>query len=68
MSNKRNLEEHKAVALTEECSAAIQNRLPAKLKDPNSFSIPCLIGNVPIDRAFCALGASVSLIALLICE
>ena len=46
LSNKRNLEEHETVALSEECSAAIQNKLPAKLKDRGSFSIPCPIGNV----------------------
>jgi len=55
LSNKRKLEEHEMVALTEECSAAIQNKLPAKLKDPDSFSNPCLIGNKPIDRALCDL-------------
>ena len=60
LSNKRKLEEHKTVALTEECSDAIQNKLPAKLKDPESFSIPCLIGNVSINRALCDLGSSVS--------
>ncbi|KAJ8752535.1 hypothetical protein K2173_004823 [Erythroxylum novogranatense] len=40
LSNKRKLEEHETVALTVECSAAIQNKLPPKLKDPGSFSIP----------------------------
>ena len=29
LSNKRKLEEHEMVALTEECSATIQNKLPA---------------------------------------
>jgi len=53
--------------LTEECSVAIQN-LPAKLKDPGSFSIPCLIGNVSINHALCDLGPSVSLIPLSLCE
>ena len=37
LSNKIKLEEHETVALTEECSAAIQNKLLAKLKDPGSF-------------------------------
>ena len=68
LSNKRNLEEHEIVALTEECSAAIQNKLPTKLKDPRSFSIPCLIGNVSINRALCDLGSSVSLMPLSLCE
>ena len=53
LSNKRKLEEHETVALTEEYNVVIQNKLPTKLKDPSSFSIPCLIGNVPIDRALC---------------
>jgi len=67
-SNKRKLEEHETVALSEECSAAIQNKLPAKLKDPGSFSIPCLIGNVSINRALSDLGSSVSLMPLSLCE
>jgi len=54
--------------LTEECSVAIQNKLPAKLKDPASFSILCLIGNLPINRALCDLGSSVSLMPLSLCE
>jgi len=33
---------------------------PPKLKDPGSFSISCVIGDVMIDRALCDLGASVS--------
>ena len=54
--------------MTEECSAAIQNKLPAKLKDPGSFSIPCLLGNVSIECALCDLGSSVTLIPLSLCE
>ncbi|XP_024021730.1 uncharacterized protein LOC112091702 [Morus notabilis] len=37
--------EFEMVALTEECSAILQNKLPPKLKDPGSFTIPCSIGN-----------------------
>ena len=68
LSNKRKLEEHETVALIEECSATIQNKLPTKLKDPSSFSIPCLIGNVPINRALCDLKSSASLMPLSLCE
>jgi len=68
LSNKRKLEEHETVALTEECSVAIQNMLPAKIKDPVSFSIPCLIGNVSINHALCDLGSSVSFMPLSLCE
>jgi len=68
LSNKRKLEEHEITSLTEECSATVQNKLPAKLKDLDSFSIPCLIANVCIDCVLCDLGSSVSLIPLSICE
>ena len=67
-SNKRKLEEHETIALTEECSVAIQNKLPAKLKDPGCFSIPCLIGNFSTNRALCDLGSTVSLMSLSLCE
>ncbi|XP_052182034.1 uncharacterized protein LOC127794819 [Diospyros lotus] len=44
LSNKRKLEKHETVNLTEECSTILQKKLPPKLKDPGSFSIPCTIG------------------------
>ncbi|XP_057997469.1 uncharacterized protein LOC131176434, partial [Hevea brasiliensis] len=68
LSKKRKLKDYETVALTEECSAILQNKLPPKLKDPRSFSIPCLIGNMTIDKALCDLGVSVSLIPLSICK
>jgi hypothetical protein len=64
LSNKRKLDKDSTVALTEECSAIFQNKMPPKLKDPGSFSIPCVIGNFVIDKALCDLGASVSLMPL----
>ena len=63
LSKKRKLDEHETVALGEEFSAMVINQLPAKLKDLGSFSIPCMIGNVSIDRALYDLGSSVSLIS-----
>ncbi|XP_075521359.1 uncharacterized protein LOC142554582 [Primulina tabacum] len=44
MSKKRKLQEFETVKLTEECSAILQKKLPQKLKDPGSFTIPCFIG------------------------
>ena len=41
----------------------VLNKLPIKFKDLDSFFIPCLIGNVSIDRALYDLGSSVSLMA-----
>ena len=52
------------VAFTEECSAVLQNKSPPKLKDPGSFSIPCHLGALFIDKALCDLGASVSVMPL----
>jgi len=68
LSNKRKLEGHETVALTEECSIVIQNKLPAKFKDPNSFFISCLIGNVSIEHALCDLGYRVSLMPFSLCK
>ena len=64
MSQRRKLEDVKTVALTQECSAIIQNKLPPKLNDPGSFSIPCTIGTTTFKNALCDLGASVSLLPL----
>ncbi|XP_073152931.1 uncharacterized protein [Henckelia pumila] len=44
MSKKRRLQDNEVVNLTEECSAILQKKLPKKLKDPGSFTIPYLIG------------------------
>ncbi|XP_058003683.1 uncharacterized protein LOC131180089 [Hevea brasiliensis] len=68
LSKKRRLEDYKTVALTEECNAILQNKLPLKLKDPGSFSILYLIGNMNIDKALCDLGVSVSVMPLSICN
>ncbi|XP_074556581.1 uncharacterized protein LOC141812495 [Curcuma longa] len=51
------------VALTEDVTEKIlNNKIPQKLQDPGSFFLPCKIGNISIGRAFCDLGASVSII------
>jgi len=68
LSNKRKLEEYETVNLTKECSVIIQNKLPPKLKDSGSFSIPCIIGSEIIKKAMCDLGASVSLMPLSLYE
>jgi len=49
--------------LTRESSATIK-KLPPKLGDLGSFSIPCVIGSETIDKAMCDLGASISLLPL----
>ncbi|XP_057734245.1 uncharacterized protein LOC130949586 [Arachis stenosperma] len=51
------------MVLTEECSATIQHKLPQKLKDPGSFQIPCIIGEITVEKALCDLGASINLMS-----
>ena len=60
---KRRLSEFEIVNLTEECSAILQRKLPQKLKDPDSFTISCKIGNLIIERALCDLRASFNLMS-----
>jgi hypothetical protein len=64
LSKKRKIEDNETIALTRECSAVIQKKLPPKLKDPGSFSIPCVIGKETIEKSMCDLGSSVSLLPL----
>ena len=64
LSRKVKLEDLETVPLTEECSAVLQQKLPPKLKDPGSFTIPCTIGNLSFDKYLCDLGASINLMPL----
>ena len=43
LSQKRRLADFEIVNLTKECSAILQRKLPQNLKDPGSFTIPCII-------------------------
>lgn len=64
LSSKRKLEEHETLMLTEEYSAILQKKLPPKIKDPGSFTIPCTIGDLNFSKALCDLGASINLMPL----
>ncbi|XP_070036701.1 uncharacterized protein [Nicotiana tomentosiformis] len=64
VSHKRRLTEFEAVALIEECTSRVQNKLPQKLKDPGNFTIPVQIGNIHVGRALCDFGASINLMPL----
>src|SRR3954469_11628302 len=61
LTKKRKWEEHETIMLTEESSVILRKKLPPKLKDPGSFSIPCMIGDTQFNNALCDLGASVNL-------
>ncbi|XP_057811782.1 uncharacterized protein LOC131026018 [Salvia miltiorrhiza] len=64
ISRKKRLGEFETVNLNEECSAILQKKLPAKLKDPGSFTISCIIGGQQFGKALCDLGASINLMPL----
>ncbi|CAL9025932.1 unnamed protein product [Prunus brigantina] len=42
-------------------NAVLQRKLPPKLKDPGSFSIPCIVGDCKFQKALLDLGASINL-------
>ncbi|CAN6704663.1 unnamed protein product [Malus baccata var. baccata] len=60
-SDKRRFNDQETVALSEEVSSVLQRKLPPKLKDASSFTIPCVIGGKEFGRALCDLGASINL-------
>ena len=62
LSNKRKLEELFIVTLSEEWFAILQSKLPKKLKNLRSFTLPRLIGSLSVEKALANLGASVNLI------
>ena len=64
LSKKRKIDEEGIVNLTATCSAIIQQKLPAKMKDPGSFTIPCSIGTCEFKKALCDSRASINLIPL----
>lgn len=68
ISRRRRLEKFETIKLSEECSAILQKKLPQKLKDPRSFTLPCTIGNLSFDKVLCDLGASINLMLLSVCK
>jgi len=54
LRNKRKLNDHETIMLNEECSAILLNKLPPKLKDPESFTIPCT-GNLILKKPYVIL-------------
>src|ERR1044072_2913059 len=65
LSKKRRLSEvDETIMLSEECSAILQRKLPPKLKDPGSFTLPVEFEGKEEVRALCDLGASVNVMPL----
>ncbi|XP_042443964.1 uncharacterized protein LOC122029071 [Zingiber officinale] len=68
LSNRRQKGDFETVALIENCSTLLMTNHPPKVQDPGSFFVPCKIGSELIPRAFCDLGASVSLLLYSLCK
>ena len=60
LSKKRKIAEEGIVNLT----ATLQQKLPAKMKDPGSFTIPFSIGKYEFKKALCDSGANINLMPL----
>ncbi|XP_062086220.1 uncharacterized protein LOC133792333 [Humulus lupulus] len=64
LTKKKRLAEFETVALTEGCSAMLKNKIPPKLKDSGSFTIPISIGGRNVGKTLCDLGVSINLTPL----
>ena len=64
LSKKRKFIGEGIVNLTATCSALMKKELPEKMKDPGSFTIPCMIEGVEIQKALCDSGDSINLMPL----
>ena len=64
LSKKRKIPEEGIVNLTATCSAVIQQKLQAKMKDLGSFTIPCSIGKYEFKKALCDSSVSINLMPL----
>ncbi|GJX90730.1 reverse transcriptase domain-containing protein [Tanacetum coccineum] len=61
ISNKHKLEQISSAYLSDESSAMIQNKVPPKLEEPESFLFPCTFGKTFSYNALADLGASINL-------
>ena len=68
LNRKKKIVEEGIVNLTATYSAVIQRSLPVKMKDPDSFTIPCSIGKYEFKKALCDLEANINLMPLLVVQ
>lgn len=64
LTKKKRLGELEIVALTQKYNHMLQNKIAQKLKNSESFTIPCSIGNKYSDKTLCDLRASINLVPL----
>ncbi|GJW89019.1 putative reverse transcriptase domain-containing protein [Tanacetum coccineum] len=63
LTKKGKAEETSKITLNESCSAVLLNKILLKEKDPGSFTIPCVVGKIGIDKSLTDLEASISLMS-----
>ena len=61
LSNKEKFAEVSSIPLSAGCSAVLQRKLPEKMSDPGSFTIPCILSDNTVVHALADLGASINL-------
>ncbi|XP_039000028.1 uncharacterized protein LOC120125739 [Hibiscus syriacus] len=64
LTKKAKLHETEVIAPVEQCCTIIGTKLQPKLTDPGSFTIPCFIKDIFMDRVLCDLGASINFMPL----
>ena len=64
LNRKKKIAEEGIMNLTATCSVVIHRSLPAKMKDPESFTIPCSMGKYEFKKALCDSRASINLMPL----
>ena len=64
ITNKRKWNENETVPLTETYSSIISRKIPVKLKDPWSFTIPCTLDSKEFSKCLCDLEARINLMPL----
>ncbi|XP_076954094.1 uncharacterized protein LOC143628364 [Bidens hawaiensis] len=63
LTNKQKLAEVSSIPLSAGCSTVLQSKLPEKMADPGSFTIPCILGDDTVSHALADLGASINLMS-----
>nr|GEV10440.1 hypothetical protein [Tanacetum cinerariifolium] len=61
VENKPRIEEDNEITMNPGCFALLQNHLPPKEQDPESFILPCSIGKLDFKNSLADLGASISI-------
>ena len=59
-ANKRKLKGNKVMHVGKNCSTLLQKKLPLKLNDPRSFTIPIRLGDTKFTHVMLDLGASIN--------